>query len=154
MTQLDSDIADRLALRALVERYAQAVDSRDLDTVVALFVEDARLLSHLQPGTEVTPLACHGRTELRRALELGLAQYRATTHIIGGQTVDVEGAQGRGETWCMAHHLYDSKERGPRMLVMAIRYEDSYVRRHDSWLFAERRLRLDWREDRPFGGDS
>jgi hypothetical protein len=34
------------------------------------------------------------------------------------------------------------------MLVMAVRYTDRYARQGGGWGFAERQLRLDWREDR------
>jgi hypothetical protein len=35
--------------------------------------------------------------------------------------------------------------------MMAIRYEDTYVRADGVWRFARRELRLDWRDDRPVG---
>jgi hypothetical protein len=34
------------------------------------------------------------------------------------------------------------------MLVMAVRYTDTYARHPDGWRFAERELHLDWRQDR------
>ena len=149
------DIADRLALRELVERYAQAVDAKDVDTVVGLFTEDGRLVSHIPPGTDESPLEQQGHQQLHRALELGLARYRVTTHMIGGQVLHHDGEGLGGVTVCRAHHLYDSRrngsEGGSRMLVMALRYHDRYVRSSDGWRFRERLLRLDWLEDRPFG---
>jgi hypothetical protein len=149
------DVADRLGLRDLVERYAQAVDAKDVDTVVGLFTGDGRLVSHIPPGTDESPLEQQGHEQLHRALELGLARYRATTHMIGGQVVEADGDGATGVTVCRAHHLYDSRrngsEGGSRMLVMALRYHDRYVRSAAGWRFAERLLRLDWLEDRPFG---
>jgi len=32
---------------------------------------------------------------------------------------------------------------------MAVRYDDTFVRQSGTWRFAERQLRLDWRDDRP-----
>jgi len=147
---LDVDSAERLALRELVERYAQSVDARDVDGVTHLFTEDGAMLSHLFPGTEETPYERVGHTKIHRALELGLAQYLATTHMIGAHVVELDGAEGDGVVVCMAHHVYDDPEgAGRRLLVMAIRYEDRYAKEHGMWRFAERRLRLLWREDRP-----
>jgi ketosteroid isomerase-like protein len=148
VAQLQGDSPDRSALRDLVERYALAVDSRDIDRVVDLFTEDGVLLSHLMPGTEETPLERRGHEKLRRALELGLAQYTATTHLIGGQAVEVQGDTAEGTTVCLAHHLYGA-DGGDRLLLMAIRYYDTYAKEHGVWRFSQRRLRLDWREDRP-----
>lgn len=152
MASLEFDTAHRLELRALVERYAQAVDARDFDTVVHLFTEDGVLLSHLNPGTEHTPLERRGRDQLHHALETGLSRYRSTTHLIGGHAAELDGDVADGMTVCLAHHLYDL-EGGSRMLVMAIRYEDRYAKHHGLWRFTQRRLRLEWREDRPFGGE-
>ena len=152
------EVTDRLALRELVERYAQAVDAKDVDTVVGLFTEDGRLVSHIPPGTDESPLEQQGHQQLHRALELGLARYRVTTHMIGGQVVEADGEGATGLTVCRAHHLYDSRrngsEGGSRMLVMALRYQDRYVRTGQGWRFGQRLLRLDWLEDRPFGDKS
>lgn len=150
MSHLPTDIEDRIELRALVEEYARAVDARDVGTVVSLFTEDGRLLSHLSPGTEVEPLVRQGHDKLRRALDAGLAQYLGTTHVIGGQVLELDGPSASGTTVCLAHHVYEAGDPpGRRLLVMAIRYEDTYVRHHGLWRFAERCLRLDWRDDRP-----
>jgi ketosteroid isomerase-like protein len=143
------DVEDRIALRALVEEYARGVDDNDVDRVVNLFAEDGRLLSHVMPGTETDPLVRTGHDQLRRALHAGLAVYDSTTHVIGGQVVELEGATAAGTTVCLAHHVYRDEQHGRRLMIMAIRYEDSYVRLHGMWRFAERRLRLDWRDDRP-----
>jgi hypothetical protein len=150
MGNFESDTADRIALRDLVERYALAVDARDIDTVVHLFTEDGVMLSHLMPGTEGTPLERRGHEQLRRALELGLGQYKRTTHVIGGQVIEFEGDESVGAVECLAHHVYGTDEGDDRLLIMAIRYHDRYTQREGPWRFAERRLRLEWREDRPF----
>lgn len=158
MAHLEADSADHIALRDLVERYALAVDARDVDAVAQLFSEDGVMLSHLLPGTEETPSEHRGHEQLRRALELGLARYTRTTHVIGGQVVELEGDEADGTTACLAHHVYATGDGagddagGERLLVMAIRYHDRYVKQHGLWRFAERRLRLEWREDRPLAG--
>ena len=148
MTPPHSDLEARIELRALVEEYGGAVDAKDVPAVVALYTEDGRMLSHLLPGTEVEPYVRTGHEELRRALDAGLAMYLQTTHVIGGQVLELEGATARGTTTCLAHHVYDGPE-GRRLLVMAIRYEDRYAHHGGLWRFAERRLRLQWRDDRP-----
>ncbi|HAM02460.1 MAG TPA: nuclear transport factor 2 family protein [Acidimicrobiaceae bacterium] len=152
MTQVQGDATDRIALRALVERYAWAVDAGDIDGVVDLFAEDGVLLSHLMAGTEETPLERRGHGQLRQALELGLAQYQRTTHVIGGQVIELAGDEAGGTTQCLAHHVYRDDQGDDRLLVMAIRYHDRYCKRDGAWRFAERRLRLEWREDRPLAG--
>jgi hypothetical protein len=35
------------------------------------------------------------------------------------------------------------------LMVMSIRYHDVFVRQDDQWLFADRRLIVDWVDQRP-----
>jgi hypothetical protein len=146
----DHDLAARVALRHLVDSYARAVDSGDTGAVAGLFSAQGRLIAHFHTGPDGSPPVRTGRAEIAAALETGMARYRATTHVVGGQVVELagDGHHARGETVCLAHHLYE-RDGAARLLVMAVRYEDRYVREGGAWRFAERQLRLDWREDRP-----
>jgi len=140
------DIAARVALRLLVDTYARDVDRRDTGAVADLFSEDGRLVTHFYPGPDGLPSVRSGRAEITSALVAGLRPYMATTHIVGGQVVTIEGDGATGETVCLAHHLYE-RDGSPRLLVMAVRYQDTFVCVSGSWRFAERQLRLDWRHD-------
>ena len=148
MDEAQRDIAVRVALRLLVDTYARDVDRRDTTAVADLFTEDGRLVTHFHPGPDGLPSVRSGRAEIVSALVAGLRPYRATTHIVGGQVVTIAGDGATGETACLAHHLYE-RDGGPRLLVMAVRYRDTYVHAAGSWRFAERQLRLDWRHDYP-----
>jgi hypothetical protein len=141
-------VADRTALRDLVDAYARHVDRREAESVAALFTVDGRLVSRLHDGADGTPIVRRGRGEIAAALAAGLDRYLTTTHIVGGQVVTIDGDRATGDTVCLAHHVYDSGGT-PRLLVMAVRYADTFSRRPGGWEFAERQLRLDWRQDRP-----
>ncbi|MGA2520254.1 MAG: nuclear transport factor 2 family protein [Acidimicrobiales bacterium] len=146
MDEPHREVADRLAMRALVDLYAQRVDRRDTAGVAGLFSADGRLVSHFGSGPG-WPIVRTGRDDITAALVEGLARYQATTHVVGGQVVQLDGDSAGGETTCLAHHVYE--RRGTqRLLVLAVRYADEYVREHGTWCFAERQLRLDWRDDR------
>jgi len=142
------DVAARQALRLLVDRYAQCVDRGDTEAVAALFSAQGRLVAHFHPGRDGSPTVRTGRTEIAAALVAGLAPYLGTTHVVGGQVVDLEADHAQGETVCLAHHLYE-RDGERRLLVMAVRYQDDYVCESGVWRFAERQLRLDWRHDHP-----
>jgi hypothetical protein len=64
--------------------------------------------------------------------------------------VAIDGDTARGETYCLAHHLYDH-EGQPYNRVMAIRYLDTFRRQSSRWQIADRRLVIDWIEYRPMG---
>ena len=148
--QANDDVAARVALRLLVDAYARHVDRRDTDAVAALFSDDGRLSPTSTPAPTGRPRCARGRAEIAAALVAGLERYLATTHVVGGQVVelDPDGDARRGETVCLAHHVYDARRsaapaRHGRALRRRLRV------RAGTWRFAERQLRLDWRDDRP-----
>ncbi len=147
----DDRLADRLALRALVDAYASGVDGRDVAGVTGLFATDGRLVAHFSRRPDAPPTVRQGKAEIETALDEGLRPYQATTHVVGGQVVTFDTAdRAHGETTCLAHHLYEH-DGVPRLYVIAVRYHDLYVREEGEWRFAQRELRLDWRDDRPVG---
>lgn len=142
------EVAARVALRLLVDTYARHVDRRDTDAVAGLFSADGRLVAHFHTGPDGAPTVRTGRGEIAAALVAGLDRYAATTHVVGGQVVEVDDARASGETVCLAHHIYE-RDGVSRLLVMAVRYQDDFVCESGTWRFAQRQLRLDWRDDRP-----
>ena len=146
--EAERDTAARLALRLLVDTYARLVDRRDTDAVAQLFTEDGRLVAHFYTGPDGAPNVRTGRGEITAALVAGLERYLGTTHVVGGQVLDVDGDRASGETVCLAYHVYEHHDER-RLLVMAVRYQDSFVCEAGTWRFAERQLRLDWRDDHP-----
>lgn len=77
-----------------------------------------------------------------------LSGYDVTTHFTGQSSVRLDGDQATGETYCLAHHVWVAN--GTRtLMVMSIRYLDTFVRENGHWLFAERVLVIDWTDKRP-----
>jgi hypothetical protein len=77
-----------------------------------------------------------------------LNQYDATTHFLGQSTIfTLTDDRGKGEAYCLAHHL--TVEGGKRRLMIAsLRYFDTFAKIDGVWLFAERRLYVDWIDER------
>ncbi|GAB0103978.1 hypothetical protein JMUB6875_29520 [Nocardia sp. JMUB6875] len=140
MNQLET----RLALRELTERYASCADRRRDAALAELFTENGSLT--IEWGGDQPTSTVRGRTEIEAAMK-PLDRYRVTQHVIGNQLLDFSGDVVRGETYCTASHVYDD-ESGSRVFVMHIRYVDTFVRDGQLWLFRERRLAVDWTEDR------
>lgn len=114
-------------IRQLAYRYALAIDSRDLDTLVSLFVEDVRV------GKDTV-----GRDALREDFdhqlrEVGVTILHVTNHVI--DLIDADRAAGtvycRGEI-----------ELGDQWITQAILYRDDYRRQAGEWLFVRRRHKL------------
>jgi hypothetical protein len=78
-----------------------------------------------------------------------LNQYGATMHSNGQSTVSLDGDRAVGESYCLAHHLSVAQDAQRTLLVASIRYLDEFVRQDGQWLFAERRLMVNWVDARP-----
>ncbi len=139
------EAADRLAIRELIDAYAHCADFRQPEAQADLFTSDARTLVYLgEPGEPVQIL-----TTRQQHIEgfSALSQYVATTHFNGQFTVTLDGESATGEGYCLAHHLLDAED-GRKLIVMSIRYEDTYAKQNGAWLFAERKLVILWTDTR------
>ena len=85
---------------------------------------------------------------LRTITVADLNQYAATMHFLGQTTIlTLTSDRGTAETYCMPHHLTtDGKTR--HLMIAALRYMDTFVKMDGTWLFAERKLYVDWLEQR------
>lgn len=111
-------------IRQLVSRYALAVDTRDLDILVALFVED------VQVGRDR-----FGRAALREDFDRQLRGIGVSILFVGNPVIDFEDDDSaRGVVYCRAE-IQD----GARWIRQAIQYQDRYERRDGRWLFVRRR---------------
>jgi hypothetical protein len=73
-----------------------------------------------------------------------LNKYEATTHFVWQSTIfTLTDVRGTAETYCLAHHLMVNDEKR-RMMIASLRYLDTLVEIDGVWLFAERRLYVDW----------
>lgn len=113
----------REEIRELATRYAIAVDSRDLDALVGLFVEDVRV------GRDEA-----GRDALRSFFDRSLREVGVTILMVAGHTIDFDGVNhARGVVYCRGEI-----EVGGQWVIQAIQYRDTYERRDGRWYFARR----------------
>jgi len=142
------EAADRLAIRELVEAYAHCADRRDAKGQMALFTADTNFVVYMNAKDAKPSQELHSREALAPVFA-DLNQYAATMHFLGQTTIlTLTRDRGTGETYCMPHHLtIDGGKR--RLMIAALRYADQFVKIDGAWLFAERRLYVDWLEERP-----
>ena len=143
------EAADRLAIRELIDAYADCADRRDAKGQMALFTPDARFLVFYDPTSPEPTQALHGREALAPVFD-DLNRYVATMHFNGQSTVALDGNRATGESYCLAHHVSVGEDGRRTMMIASIRYLDDLVKREGEWLFAERRLMVNWTETRPF----
>jgi ketosteroid isomerase-like protein len=116
-------VESQLAIQQLASRYALAVDSRDLDTWVNLFVPDVDCGKFGK-----------GRDALKKFIEPAVRTFYRCHHQICGHVIDlIDPDHATGTVYCRAEH-----EAGGKWIVMAICYFDTYQRRDGHWLFLKR----------------
>ena len=143
------EAADRLAIRELIDAYAHCADRRDAKGQMALFTGDTRFLVFMDATAAEPAQELHGRESLAPVFD-DLNQYVATMHFNGQSTILLDGDRATGESYCLAHHLKVGQDGQRTMMIASIRYLDELVKQDGQWLFAERRLMVNWAETRPF----
>jgi ketosteroid isomerase-like protein len=142
------EAADRLAIRELVDAYAHCADRRDAKGQMALFTQDTRFLVFMDRNSPEPTQELHGRESLAPVFD-NLNTYAVTMHFNGQSTVVLDGERATGESYCLAHHLSVGEDGQRTMMIASIRYLDQFAKQDGGWLFAERRLMVNWTETRP-----
>jgi uncharacterized protein (TIGR02246 family) len=134
------EAADRIELRALVDCYGFAADSRDRDRFAGVFTPDGVLSVG---GMELT-----GRDVIPSILDYLDAHHPKTMHLMGNHDVSIEGDTATGIVYCRAHHLSVGDD-GATNTTMTIRYVDRYARTDGQWLIEHRTINIEWEEEGP-----
>jgi hypothetical protein len=142
-----AEMADRLAIRELVEAYAHCADRRDARGQMALFTADTHFVVFMDAKDPTPSQELHSRDDLAPVFD-DLNKYAATQHFVGQSTIlTLTSDRATGEAYTLAHHLtVDGGKR--RLMIAALRYDDAFVKQDGTWLFAERKLYVDWIEER------
>ena len=139
--------ADIRAIRNLVDQYAYCADTRDAQGQMALFTEDTRFIVFMDAKAPEPTQVINKRADLFPVFD-NLNTYRATMHFNGQSTVlQLNDDTATGITYCIAHHqtINDGVQ---KLMIANIKYHDSFVKQKGKWLFAERKLMVDWIENR------
>jgi hypothetical protein len=141
------EVADRLAIRELVEAYAHCADCRDAQGQMSLFTADTHFVVYMNAKDSTPSQELHSREALAPVFA-ALNQYDATTHFVGQSTIlSLSDDRATGEAYCLAHHVtVDAGKR--RLMVASLRYLDTFVKTDATWLFSERLLYVDWVDER------
>ena len=117
-------VESSLAIQQLPARYAMAVDTRDLDALAALYVDD---VDYGEAGK--------GHEVLKQQFTANLRLFYRSIHQILSQTFEFQDDDhATGHVYCRAEH-----ERDGTWIVALMCYFDRYERRDGEWLFAGKR---------------
>ena len=139
-------LEDRIAIRELIDKYTYCADTRDAQGQMALFTEDTNFEVYMDEKVSTPTQVVSNRKGLFPVFD-NLNTYLSTMHFNGQSTVKVEGDRATSVTYCRAYHL--NVQTGEQSFMIAgIRYYDIMVMQGGAWLFAERKLKVCWIENR------
>jgi hypothetical protein len=140
------ELEDRIAIRELIDAYTYCADTRNADGQMAIFTEDTNFEVYMDEKIPTPTQVVTGRKNLRPVFD-DLNQYLSTMHFNGQSTVKIDGDKATGTTYCRAYHLkvLDGVQ---KLMIAGIRYYDTMVKQDGVWLFAERKLKVCWIENR------
>lgn len=140
MVQHDGGVADvewlmaHEQIRQLAAHYAVAIDSRDLDALVDLFIDDVRV------GRDT-----FGREALRASFDESLRGIGVSMLNVGTHAIDlVDADHATGSVYC-----HGQIQDGDRWIHQFILYRDTYERRTGRWFFVRRIHELWYGEEAP-----
>lgn len=129
------EAGDRDELRFLVQRYARAVDERDVDELAALFHPDAEVT-----GTRGTQGIDEWLDTMRAP-----RTFPTSMHVLGDPLINLEpGADQAGlDIYAVVYQLSDPGSDGGD-LTLGIRYLDDVERLSGRWVIRRRTARTLW----------
>lgn len=138
-------LLDRVAIEALMARYARGVDRIDISLIKSTFWPGA-VDEH---GTWNGPA-----DEFADYLNTSLRAFEASQHHLGQLHVEFydNGTKADVETYFIASHVM-KQELGGAFFVLAGRYLDQMEKRDGEWKVSYRRLVRDWAQV-PEGADA
>jgi SnoaL-like domain len=114
---------------------------------MALFTEDTHFVVFMNAKDPKPTQELHSRASLAPVFD-DLNRYAATMHFVGQSTIlSLSGDRATGEVYTLAHHLTVAGAKRS-LMIAALRYGDTYVKKDGTWFYAERNLYVDWIEER------
>ncbi|WP_294609803.1 nuclear transport factor 2 family protein [uncultured Bacteroides sp.] len=124
-----AEVADRMALKELVDTFSNLADVKDVDAQMTLFTNDAEV--HSKSGDRVSVMK--GKEQIGKAFANYLALFDVVYHLNGQQTVEIKGNEATGISYCFVTLIGGGKKN-----QSGVRYRDTYVKVDGKWLIKKR----------------
>ena len=126
---------DRAAIIAVLNRYAQACDTRDWALFEQVFTPD--VVGDYGPGYERPD-----RASIIASVKIKLGGFGPTQHLLGNYDVEVDGDRATSSCRVRAYHCGTGEESGLFYECFG-RYDDRLLRTPGGWRITHRRMRVD-----------
>jgi SnoaL-like protein len=139
-------LQDRAAIRGLIDAYSFCADTRDIEGHIALFTEDTNFEVYMDEKNPEPSQVVKGNKNLFPIFD-DLNHYVSTMHLNAQCSINLDGDHATAATYCRAYHL-KLPDGIQTLMIAGIRYYDTMVKQNGQWLFAERKLKVCWIENR------
>lgn len=137
-----NELADKIALRELIDKISMLGDKKDFVHQTELFSENA--ISETVAGG-ATILKLEGRKEMVQAFEKFLQDFDTVYHFNGQQTLTINGDTATGTCYCFITLIGNENGKKIKTTVGAT-YEDEYIRLNSQWLVSKRVGNFNWQD--------
>jgi ketosteroid isomerase-like protein len=135
-TEIEPDVAlrrllDESDIRAVLARYARAVDRNDMELLRTCYHPDA---------TDAHGHVNGSLDEFIAYSERYIEQMDSMTHFYGQSTIELDGDSAWVESYCLCFIRMPGDDGRPMDRFANIRYVDLFERRDGAWRIARRKL--------------
>lgn len=141
-TTTASDIADKVAIRELVDNFAILADKKDIQAQMLLFTEQAEVTSY--NGGKAQPTLT-GRQTIGKAFSDYLALFKTVYHLNGQQVTNIQGDKATSTLY--GYVILINIENGDSVMhKRGVVYNDHYIKQNGHWLIDKRESHFVWAE--------
>lgn len=133
------NIADRLALKEVVDKFSNYADTKENDKQALLFTEDA--VVEVELGGKIIA-TLNGRDQIQQVFSSSMADNQIVFHMNGQQTVDIDGDHATG----VAYSYVTTGKDAQHLTHQGVRYQDEFQKIDGQWYIAKRHSEFMWSE--------
>jgi ketosteroid isomerase-like protein len=144
VSEIQTQLADREAIRDCIYRYCRAIDRCDFELLASVYWPEAT--------EDHQPFKGSAKEFVDWAKE-ALRPMDQTQHLVANILISIDDDTAYVETYVRAHHRLPSPDGSRYDLVTSGRYLDVMKRRSDEWRILARTVVRDWFRQYPDSAD-
>ncbi len=127
-----NELSDRFAIRDLIVRYANALDSRSFEWLDEIFTADAYIDYRATGGID------GDYAKIRGWLPPATGAFPHMCHLVGNIAVTISGDRARARTLCLNPVEVPMPAGGSQVMFLAMWYLDELLRTATGWRMTRR----------------
>ncbi|QQR97027.1 MAG: nuclear transport factor 2 family protein [Sphingobacteriales bacterium] len=147
-TEITNNLNNEREIRTIIDLYANYADTKQTDKQVALFADDYKIEIYYDSTSDTPIQTIIGKENLKQLFIDSLSPFPKTMHFNGQSLIDINSdTEAEGIVYCRAYH-YSKIDDTEKLMIAPIRYEDIYKKIDNKWYFLNRKLKVQWIENR------